>query len=167
MSSEIYIGPYIKIPTDQIPLQRPIQFKGCTNPECYKYISHINMSGNYCVECGSKIEHVTIKDAIIHTRVKSAMNYGNLDTDLDQGGPKDRYLFSGVRIPVLLKSSDSKDKWRDGTLESPFAFDINLFDQEKELSWFKEYFAKEFEFLKEKLGADNLTIGWGVIDLLS
>jgi hypothetical protein len=159
----IHIGPYIKAKKKLEEVVKE-KIKTCSNIECkiHKKKTGIHDGSKFCSVCGSKIEihtfetkkNLTIDDVFSENEnfedsmYSPGSNYGETDTLIsNQHSPWDRHRIVDV--------------------DNHFDLSIELMNIQQEIDWFKETFASQILYLENRMGKENISVHWGVINYFS
>lgn len=160
-NTRLYIGPYVLINgCREEEISKSVNTCSNINCEVYKLNQPCTEKQKFCIECGSPFKEKKYKDKI----KLSASNclWSNKDF-IDELAYTDQMLgessvwISNQKLP-FRKSLNGDEN---------FDLDLTTVNYQKEIDWFKEKYAKIFDYIQSEFGNDSIEIKWGVVKYYS
>lgn len=156
-SYQTYVGPYVRCAVGA--QTKVVSVRACLNDTCENHAKRYDMSGAFCVLCGSAIgdvPHTEIADAVDHWEVSESIN----ERLCTAGGDAYQTWTEAERAHIwkpnvgdVGRHLDDREDWR---LEEIGAGQIG-----EELAAFEAFFAPELDYMRPLYL--SVTLHWGII----
>jgi len=151
-----YLGPFV-VATNP-PQPKTVTRTGCINQECKSY--HLERSVPFCASCGAATGLWT--EDVSQSKVDAPLLAGRISGSLAPA-------YDGVNADIWLPNryeSPAPREFNIGEGSSVKVLDFGLAGpaHRAEMDWLSMTFAEDIAVLQEVYGADQVRIGWGVVN---